>query len=145
MHYRASADKIYEREKKSVISIRHKSIIYGAMTLSLLILALGVGGCVRRGGIQVIPLNSRSVLDLSADDVVEIMRAAGFSDEQIIELGTEVHDALAQTGAVQIEIGRKAEAIFAVKDEDIYISTRLRGLFIYNINTGWVTGGNQLQ
>ena len=128
-----------------MISIRHKSIIYGAMTLSLLILALGVGGCVRRGGIQVIPLNSRSVLDLSADDVVEIMRAAGFSDEQIIELGTEVHDALAQTGAVQIEINRKAEAIFAVKDEDIYISTRLRGLFIYNINTGWVTGGNQLQ
>ena len=128
-----------------MISIRHKSIIYGAMTLSLLILALGVGGCVRRGGIQVIPLNSRSVLDLSADDVVEIMRAAGFSDEQIIELGTEVHDALAQTGAVQIEIGRKAEAIFAVKDEDIYISTRLRGLFIYNINTGWVTGGNQVQ
>lgn len=110
------------------------------MTLSLFILALSLAGCTSmRRGIVVIPLNSQNVLDLSANNVVDIMRAAGFSDEQIIEYGTAVRDALAQTGAVRIEVNGKAEAIFAVKEQDIYISTELRGVFIYNINTGWVT------
>jgi len=104
-------------------------------------MALSLAGCTSmRSGIEVIPLNSRNVLELSADNVVDIMRAAGFSDEQIIEYGTAVRDGLAQTGAVQINVNRRAEAIFAVKEQDIYISTQLRGLFIYNINTGWVTG-----
>ena len=122
-------------------SNRQKSILSVATTLSLFIMALSLAGCTSmRSGIEVIPLNSRNVLELSADNVVDIMRAAGFSDEQIIEYGTAVRDGLAQTGAVQINVNRRAEAIFAVKEQDIYISTQLRGLFIYNINTGWVTG-----
>jgi hypothetical protein len=122
--------------------IVNKSRVHHAITaLSLLVLALTIVGCMSSTrGIQVIPTGSRSTLDVSADDVVEIMRAAGFSDAQIIEHGTAVHDGLAQAGAVQIKMGRKVEAIFAVNGDDIYISTRLRGYFIYNINTGWVTG-----
>lgn len=120
--------------------IVNKSRVHHAITaLSLLVLALTIVGCMSTRGIQVIPMGSRGVLDLSADDVVEIMQAAGFSDAQIIDYGTEVHDGLAQSGAVQIKMGRKVEAIFAVNGNDIYISTRLRGYFIYNINTGWVT------
>jgi len=126
-----------------VSPIVNKSRVHHAITaLSLLVLALTIVGCMSTRGIQVIPvpLGSRGTLDLSADDIVEIMSAAGFSDTQIIEYGTEVHDGLAQSGAVQIKMGRKVEAIFAVNGNDIYISTRLRGYFIYNINTGWVTG-----
>lgn len=123
-----------------MISNRHKSKICNAITaLSLLILALGLFGC-SHSGIQVIPLSSRGVLDLEANHVVTIMRRAGFSDTQIVEYGEQVHDGLAQSGAVQIKIGRKVEAIFAVNGNDIYISTRLRGYFIYNIYSGWVTG-----
>ena len=111
------------------------------MRLSLFIIALSLAGCAYTGGgIVVEPLNSQNVLNLSADNVVDIMRAAGFTDEQIIEHGMAVRDALAQTGAARIFVNRRVEAIFAVKDQDIYISTELRGLFIYNINTGWVTG-----
>jgi len=129
-----------------VSPIRNKSIVYHAITaISLLILALAVVGCTNFRGIQVIPLGSRGVLDLGADDVVEIMRASGFSDTQIVEYGTQVHDGLAQSGAVQIKIGRKVEAIFAVNGDDIYISTHLRGYFIYNIKTGWVTGDRKGQ
>ncbi len=120
---------------------RHKSRVYSAITaLSLLILALAAVGCASSRGIQVIPLGSRSVLNLDADSVITIMRQAGFSNEQIIEYGTEVRDGLAQSGAVQIKVNRKVEAIFAVNGDDIYISTRLRGYFIYNVNTGWVAG-----
>jgi len=88
-------------------------------------------------GFEVIPVSSRNVLALSADDIVQVMRRAGFSDNQILEIGTEVHDALLQSGGVYIKVNKKVEATFAVSDDDVYISTRLRGNFIYNVNTGW--------
>lgn len=116
------------------------------MTL-LLLLALGVIGCgssTRRSGIQIIPLSSRSVLELNADDVVRIMRRAGFSDKQILEYGPDLRDGLAQSGAVQVKVGNKVEAVFAINLDHgpcVYITTRLRGSFIYNVQTGWVGGG----
>ena len=116
------------------------------MTL-LLLLALGVIGCgssTRRSGIQIIPLSSRSVLELNADDVVRIMRRAGFSDKQILEYGPDLRDGLAQSGAVQVKVGNKVEAVFAINLDHgpcVYITTRLRGSFIYNLETGWAGGG----
>jgi hypothetical protein len=80
---------------------------------------------------------------LNAKDIVQIMRRAGFSNEQILQLGTDVRNSLAQYGAVQVETpgSNKIEATFAVHDHDqcIYISTRLRGSFIYSVKTGWLT------
>jgi hypothetical protein len=110
----------------------------------LLLLALGVTGCgTHRSGIQVIPLSSRSVLELNADDVVRVMRRAGFSDQQILEYGPDLRDGLAQSGAVQIKVGNKVEAVFAINLDHgpcVYITTRLRGSFIYNLQTGWAGG-----
>lgn len=133
-------------ETKAVKPIRYKSRNGGVITvLSLLaLLALGVVGCARTGGIQVIPLSNREVLALSADDIVRVMRRAGFSDRQILEYGTDVRNALAQNGAAQIKIYNTIEAIFAINRDHgdcVYINTRLRGHFIYNVETGWVGGG----
>lgn len=92
-------------------------------------------------GIRVIPLSNRSVLALSPDDVAEIMRRAGFSNDQILEYGTELRNGLAESGAVQIKNGEKVEAVFAINLEEgnrVYISTRLRGNFIYDVDAGWV-------
>ena len=117
-----------------------------AIMLTLLVLlALALVGCARgTTGIQVIPLHNRSVLELSPDDVVEIMRRAGFSDRQIVEYGTDLRNGLAESGAVQIKIGRKVEAVFAINLNEgncVYISTRLRGSFIYDVDSGWIGGG----
>ena len=114
-----------------------------AIILTLLaLLALGIGGCSRSStGIRVIPLSNRSVLALSPDDVVEIMRRAGFSDRQILEYGTDLRNGLAESGAVQIRIGKKVEAVFAINLSEsncVYISTRLRGNFIYDVDAGWI-------
>jgi hypothetical protein len=112
------------------------------MLTLLALLALGIGGCSRSStGIRVIPLSNRSVLALSPDDVVEIMRRAGFSDRQILEYGTDLRNGLAESGAVQIKIGKKVEAVFAVNLSEsncVYISTRLRGNFIYDVDAGWI-------
>lgn len=103
-------------------------------------------GCSRfQRGIRVIPRPNQNVLNLSGNDVVEIMRSAGFSDEQIVQYGLEVHDGLARSGAVQIDVNGRTEAIFAIKGSDVYISTKLRGMFIYNINTGWGVGDGRFQ
>jgi hypothetical protein len=69
------------------------------------------------------------------------MRRAGFSDRQILEYGTDLRNGLAESGAVQIKIGKKVEAVFAVNLSEsncVYISTRLRGNFIYDVDAGWI-------
>jgi len=116
------------------------------LTLTLLaLLALGAVGCAHQStGIRVVPLSNRDVLALTPDDIVVVMRRAGFSDNQILEYGTDLRNGLAESGAVQIKVGKKVEAVFAVNlnnGDCVYISTRLRGNFIYNVDTGWVGGG----
>lgn len=104
----------------------------------LAVLALSAAGCgSRHTGIQIMPIGNQDVLELSAADVVQIMRAAGFSDMQIYEHGTALREGIARSGAVQIQIDDTVEAIFAAKGDSVYISTRSRGHFIYNVNSGW--------
>ena len=121
---------------------------YSSVTIMLTLLALlalGVVGCARdSAGIRVVPMSNRNVLALSSNDVVEVMRRSGFSDKQILEYGTDLRNGLAESGAVQIKIGKKVEAVFAINLNDgdcVFISTRLRGNFIYNVDSGWLGGG----
>lgn len=107
------------------------------VSLLLALLAFGVVSCAQRG-FEVIPLNHQEVLTLSSDDIVRVMRRAGFSDNQILEYGTDLHDALSRSGAAQIKIDKRLQAVFAINGDSVYISTRLRGNFIYNVKTGWV-------
>ena len=123
---------------------RNKSLTIMFSLLALL--ALGAVGCGQKSssGIRVIPRSNRNVLALSPDDVIHVMRRAGFSDKQILEHGKDLRNALAVSGAVDIKIGKKVEAVFAINPNEgdcVYISTRLRGNFIYNVETGWVGGG----
>ena len=105
--------------------------------LSLLLLpAFLPAGCATtppRGRVD--PLPSQQVIALSSDDIVRVMRRAGFSDEQIIEFGTDVRNALASTGASQVRVGKKVEAIFAVDGDCLHGTSRLRGSFIYDMKT----------
>lgn len=109
----------------------------------LVFLAIGAAGCMQSTGIEVLPLGNRSVLTLTSDDVVQVMRAAGFSDEQIWEHGTALRDGLARLGAVQIKVDGKVEVVFAINDGDVYISTLGRGHFVYSVETGWVNSGRR--
>ena len=112
------------------------------ISLLLIILASGLSGCTGNRGFELFPLNNQqNVLTLSSDDIVRVMRRAGFSDNQILQYGEDLYFALAQYGAAQIKIRKRLEAVFAINGDAVYISTRLRGNFIYNIKTGWVGGG----
>jgi len=134
---------VLKGEKRAVKLISRETKISGGgviiVSLLLALLAFGVVSCAQRG-IQVVPLSNRNVLTLSSDDIVRVMRQAGFSDNQILEYGTDLHDALSHSGAAQIRIRKRLEAVFAINGDAVYISTRLRGNFIYNVKTGWVGG-----
>lgn len=113
----------------------------------ILMLPLFVIGCDEQtkvdstGGINISPVFNSEVVRLNAHDIVEIMRRSGFTDEQIQKHGKSMRDGLAQSGAVQLKVddSGKVEATFAVHGPCVYISTRLRGTFVYDVKRGWIT------
>ncbi len=130
-------------EIKAVKHNRYNSKNGSVMIVSafLSLLALGAAGCAQPRGIEVLPMGNSSVLTLTSDDVVQVMRAAGFSDAQIYEHGTALHDGLARSGAAQVKIDGEAEAVFAIRGDSVYISTRPGAHFVYSVQTGWVNSG----
>ena len=109
----------------------------------ILILALSMAGCTPTttsysSELRIVPLSNRSTFNLNAESIIQMMRRVGFTDEQIRELGADLHDSLSQAGAARIEINNMVEAIFAIHDDCVYISTRSRGSFVYNVKTGWL-------
>ncbi len=132
---------VLKGDKRAVKPISRKTRISGSgmiiVSLLMALLAFGVVSCAQKG-FEVIPLNHQEVLTLSSDEIVRVMRQAGFSDNQILEYGTDLHDALSRSGAAQIKMSKKLQAVFAINGDSVYISTRLRGNFIYNVKTGWV-------
>ncbi len=117
---------------------RNSGVIVASLLLTLL--AFGMVSCAAHRGLDIIPLRNKDALTLSSDDIVRVMRRAGFSDSHILEYGTDLHSALSREGAAQIKVKKNLEAIFAINGDAVYISTRLRGNFIYNVKTGWVGG-----
>lgn len=66
---------------------------------------------------------------LTADEVVQAMRQAGFSDEEILEKGPELRNTLAMSGSARIAKGSTAEAVFAADAQKLYVSSRQSGSF----------------
>lgn len=91
-------------------------------------LGMGAGGCISHAP-QVMGIPNQMAAALTADDVVPMMRRAGFTDEQILEYGPDLRNLLATSGAAQIRIGDKVEAIFAVDESRLNVSTRSHGNF----------------
>lgn len=98
-----------------------------------LLLTVTLAGCANPRGGHVIAVPNRQVAGLSADDTVRVMRRAGLADRQILELGTELRNALASSGAANVRVGNKVEAIFAVDGDCLHASSRTRGSFIYDL------------
>jgi hypothetical protein len=86
--------------------------------------------------LRVVPRSGKEVADLSANDIVRIMQRIGFTDGQILDLGTPLHNALLQSGAAEIVAGNRPQVVFAVNGEYVYIQSPLRGTFVYGLASG---------
>ncbi|MGE5293980.1 MAG: hypothetical protein ACM3VT_04075 [Solirubrobacterales bacterium] len=120
--------------------------------LILMSLALEAGGCsswfrpvgwndleseerVQQSPFKVVPQKIPQVVSLSSDDIVRIMQRVGFQDEQILELGTDLHNAMRFSGAARIVYKKETLAIFASDGDFVRIRSR-SGSFDYQISKG---------
>lgn len=96
-------------------------------------------------GLQIVARSNREVARrMSADDIVRIMQRVGFSDEQIVDLGTDLYNALRRSGAADVYNGRTHEMIFAINNQQVQIQCRSRGTFFYDLAKGrFVIGSTQ--
>ena len=115
-----------------------------------LVSALSLAGCASSETAydsakpQITPLSNQSTIRLHAGDIAQMMQQVGFSDEQILDLGASMRDSLLNSGAAQLEINDKIEAIFAVNKKLIYVATRSRGSFIYDVKSGQILSTAQV-
>jgi hypothetical protein len=96
---------------------------------------LGPQSKQRQSPFQVVARKSPQVAALSPDDIVRIMQRVGFADEQILELGTELHNALRFSGSAAIVYRKETLAIFAADGDSVRIRSR-SGSFNYQISKG---------
>jgi len=84
-------------------------------------------------GLRIVARNATEVARLGPDDVVRIMQRVGFSDAQILDLGTDLHNALLLAGGAEVYYGRTLVMIFAVHYRQVQIQSQSRGTFLYDI------------
>jgi hypothetical protein len=112
------------------------------IALCSLALMAGCGGLLnksdskRKSDFTVVPFSNSSVVALDGDDVRRVMEIAGFTPPQIWELGEDLHNALMQLGGAKMRLGKKqVEVIYAVQGDLVWITTRSRGLFVYDVKS----------
>lgn len=102
------------------------------LLIILLAVLLFVGGC-SQSGFRIEPRSNHDTVYLSLNDLVGLMLQSGFSDEQIRMYGPELRDVLSKSGAARVFNGDIEEATLAVDGDCVYVSSKSRGLFIYNL------------
>jgi len=84
---------------------------------------------------RVVPKKSMGSANLKPEDIVRIMQRVGFADEQILDLGTDLHNALLFSGAAEIFYQKTKLAIFVADANLVRIRSRASS-FDYDVSTG---------
>ncbi|MCX7013453.1 MAG: hypothetical protein NTW86_13010 [Candidatus Sumerlaeota bacterium] len=106
-----------------------RTFAFGALLTAVAL--SGLTGCSR---LRVTTMQNWEVVDLQPADVLALMHRAGFSDEEILQVGADLRNALATQGAARIRKKDRTEAMFAVHVPYVHVSTRDRGCFIYDMD-----------
>ena len=113
------------------------SILVTCLRGLLALAAIGLfSGCQESAVLRVIPMSGSDVCSLGPEAIIKVMREAGFSDDQIVELGTEVRNNLATWGAVQILEREKTRAILVAEKGYVYVCCDQRGASIFDAQRG---------
>lgn len=113
------------------------------LVLLLVVLALEVAGCTtsqwpalgqkQSTDLQVQQRVGGQATDLKAGEVIRIMCRIGLVDDQILVLGPNLRDAIRSTGAASLSRGGRPEVMFAVNEEHLFVQSRSKGSFIYDL------------
>jgi hypothetical protein len=86
--------------------------------------------------VRVVALQNKDAANLSADDVVRVLRKLELSDDRILELGPDLHNALGTAGAAEILVGKKSVVAFKVHGGYLAVRPASRSGFIYDLKRG---------
>jgi len=86
-----------------------------------------------KNALRIVAVSNREVARLSPDDIIHVMQRVGFSSDQILELGADLHRALMLSGGAEFFYGKRLEMLFAVNNQQIQIQSRTRGTFVYDV------------
>jgi hypothetical protein len=104
--------------------------VAGAIVLLLLSACASVDRNVALTQQAVIPVPVGEAADVSALHLAEAMLRSGLTHEQIVRHGPAIHEALATSGGAQFRAGKLVEAVFAVRSDHLYVTSRTRGTFV---------------
>jgi hypothetical protein len=104
-----------------------------AITAAAMGLLAAFAGCEKPSSLVVTGLDSSDAAGLTADDIVLVMRRAGFADDQILLIGPDLRNQLATCGGARVNGADKVEAVFAVDGQWLHCSSRRKGSFIYDV------------
>jgi len=94
---------------------------------------LGFGGGGSAKSARVLPRGGGEPTELGASDIIAVCRRIGFLDEQILDLGPTLRDALRTSGAAAVVTGKHVEAMFAINNGYMFVQSRSQGGFVYDI------------
>ena len=115
--------------------------------LGALVLGLTLSGCLpvmqqrsrsnEASRMQIVPYSAQYAVALEARDIVAIMRAANFNDQQIYEYGPQLRNALMTVGGAQVQIHSAKETkiavLFEIREDDyVLVSSAASGYFVYD-------------
>ena len=133
--------------KRSVHSIRQPCV--SVVSVMLMLGILGCSGDHRpdslsteteptiTGPLQVVPVNMDSAVMLNVDDIIQLMRASGFDDQQIYDIGQSLRDALLASGGAKIQAdGKQPVAMFKVQGDMVWGMSRSGASFVYDVKSG---------
>jgi hypothetical protein len=102
------------------------------LVILLLVVLFGFAGCAE-SGFRIEPLSNHDKAYFSLQDIVGLMLQAGFSDDDIHFYGSDLRKVLTKSGAARVYINGEEEATFTVDDKSVYVSSKSKGIFIYNL------------
>ena len=107
--------------------------------IAVVLLGVQFAGCAclgrGSGHLRVVSFASPYVAALEPEQVVNLMRRAGFSTEQIRATGVDLRNALALSGGARVLKGDHTVAIFEVHGRYVHAATSARGSFIFSTLT----------
>ncbi len=114
-----------------------KILTVAVMMLSALfcLLTTGCAGFSRNRNMVVTPFNAAYQTDLRPKRLILVARRAGLDNDQILQYGPAIRNALATHGACRIYSDDKVKIIMAVQGRNLYVSRHTGSSFIYDLDS----------
>jgi hypothetical protein len=110
----------------------HRTVVFCLLAAAC---ALGGAGCAPEPPKPIVDaVAAPQQVELTPDDVVNVLRRAGFTNQEILEIGPQVRDAVAASGGVSITFNGKVQAILAAENGLLYITAAGRGTYMYRLD-----------